>query len=84
MGSVVAMVWTAISHYQEHGHVGLNIGAAALAVGFGAIAFFSGRSWWRGRPPGRGSGGQRARSSESEKNALHRDARRPGAKTGDD
>ena len=44
------LVWTGLSHYQDHGDFGLDITASVMVVGFGAIAFFTGRSWWRNRP----------------------------------
>lgn len=44
---LVALVWTAVSHYREYGHIAINMYAAVVAVTGGTICFFSARNRWR-------------------------------------
>ncbi len=44
---LVALVWTAVSHYREYGHLAINMYATILAVTGGTICFVSARNQWR-------------------------------------
>ena len=46
---VIACVFTGVSHLRQYGHFAYDLRAVFVVLMFGAIAFFTGRIWWRSR-----------------------------------